>query len=262
MKARIIVVGLFLLLLLAVSAPYAFGCVPDDVNPSRCLSSSLFPVKPSPTAAPRAQLAVAAPAAAPVPKPTPNGLSPETARTPMWVKPEYCIEAMCPGASSAPPLNAPGGWDTIPANSSLWYSMADGHGLQVQVWILANGQQGLSLDMYAPDQQDLYGKPVGRGSFNRNFPGTDLHYSGRTWASGVWHARLTNNTSAPISFSARYTLTTPTLGNSCDNCHKLIGYNWSGCADQGFCDKLHSYYDTNPTCYDHNIDADLAGQCH
>ncbi len=197
------------------------------------------------------------------PRPTPVGDNPNTARIPMWVKPEYCIEAMCPGATSAPLLNSPGGWDWIAGNSSVWYKMDDGHSLQVQIWVFANGQTGLLLDVYAPEQKDLYGsKPIGRGSLNKNYPGADLFYSGRSSAYGIWYAKLTNTTNAPVSYSFRYTRTTPSLGNSCDNCHKLIGYDWGACSDPGFCDQLHQYYDTNPSCYDHNIEADLAGNCH
>jgi len=168
---------------------------------------------------------------------------------------------MCPGVGNAPLLNSPGGWEWIPANSSVWYKMSDAHSLQVQIWVFANGQGGLLLDVYAPDQKDLYGKPVGRGSLNKNYPGADLFYSGRSAAYGIWYARLTNTNPFPVLYSIRYTQTTPTLGNVCDNCHKAIGYNWDACPDPAFCQKLHDYYDTNPQCYDHSVDSDLAGGC-
>lgn len=262
MKVKAFLAGLFLLALLLLTAPYALGCTPDEDNPGRCL---LF-VKPSVTTV--VQVAAVAPAtsappapAAPAPRPTPNGNGPQTARSPMYVKPEYCIEAMCPGAIGAPPLNAPGNWDWVAPNSSLWYGIEDRYGLQIQMWLLANGQQGIALDVYAPDQQDLYGKPIGRGSLNRNFPGVDLFYSGRTQVGGTWYARVTNNNSIPVSFSLRYSRTTPSLGNNCDNCHKSLGYDWNACPDPAFCGKLHDYLDTNPQCYDHNIEADLAGNC-
>ena len=256
MKARIIVAGIALLVLVVIAAPRALSCVPDEGDsPFRCVQ---MPNSRSSSVVAAVQVVNDPPA-----RPTPTGDSPEAARVPMFVKPQYCIEAMCPGAVNAPPLNAPGNWTWIKPASSTWYKINDGHGLQVQFWLFANGQQGLSFDVYAPDQKDLYGKPIGRGSFDKSQAnaGVDLFYSGRSQAYGIWYVRVTNGNAYPVSYSMRYTLTTPLLGNTCDDCHKVIGYDWSSCNGTTFCQDLHQLYETSPTCYSHNVISDLAGNC-
>ncbi len=280
---------LFIPLLFWAVTPYAFGC--SSPNGALCIPlvqvTSTATDTSTPTTTPAIQDTATAtvtdtdtptptstmtptptitPTATPRPTatlvPTPRGDNPQSARVPMWVRPEYCIEAMCPGAVNAPMLNSPGNWDWIPANSSIWYWMDDGHSLQVQIWVFANGQQGLALDVFAPEQKDLYNsRPIGRGSLNKNFPGADLFYSGRSQAYGIWYAKLTNNNPFAVNYSMRYTRTTPSLGNVCDNCHKAIGYDWNACSDPAFCNKLYDYLQTNPTCYSHNIDSDMAGGC-
>jgi hypothetical protein len=256
MRTKIIVAGVVLLALALFTAPRAFGCVPDDGGSSRCaqLPASNYPV-------PVTALQIAA--KDPPAQPTPTGNSPQTARIPMYVKPQYCIEAMCPGAVNAPPLNAPGNWTWIDGNSSTWYRINDGHGLQVQLWLFANGQKGLSFDVYAPDQKDLYGKPVGRGALDKSQAsvGADLFYSGRSQAYGTWYVRVTNGNSYPVSYSMRFTLTTPTLSNSCDDCHRIIGYDWSACNGSTFCQDLHQLYDCSPSGYSHDVTADIATYC-
>ncbi len=236
--------------LLLTFTPYAFGCVSEgDERGARCINPTREP--PTPTRKPPTPTVV----------PTPKGDTPQTARAPMWVKPDYCIEAMCPGAVNQPLLNSPGNWDWISGNSSLWYWMDDGHSLQVQIWVFANGQNGLALDVYAPEQKELYtSRPIGRGALNKNYPGSDLFYSGRSAAYGIWYARLSNYNNYAVNYSIRYTRTTPSLGNVCDNCHKAIGYEWN-CTDPAFCQKLYDYLQTDPQCYSHNIDQDLAGNC-
>lgn len=245
-SAAILIVPLFML----VTAPYALGCIPDDAGGCAKLPKS-------PTA-----VAIAARADPPT-VPTPTGNDPATARIPLYVRPDNCIDAMCPQQSQAASLTSPLNWTWIAPNSSTWYRVNDGHGLQIQFWLFANGQQGLSFDVFAPDQKD-FSKPIGRGSFNKSQAniGADLFYSGRTWASGEWYFRINNGTSYPISYSVRFTLTIPTLGgNVCDSCHKLIGYDWAGCSGTNFCQNLHQLYDTNPTCYNHDVTADLSGGC-
>ncbi len=248
--AAILLVPLFML----ATTSNAFGCAPDDNgSPFRCARL------PQPT---NNVTAVADQADPPV-VPMPTGDSPDTARVPLYVRPDNCIDAMCPEQVHAAALNSPLNWTWIDANSSTWYKINDGHGLQIEVWLFANGQQGISFDVFAPDQKD-FSKPVGRGSFNKSQAniGADLFYSGRSWASGVWYLRVNNGNSTPLSYSIRFTVTIPSLGgNSCDSCHKIIGYDWSGCGGGTFCQDLHQYYNTNPSCYDHNITQDLSGGC-
>lgn len=257
MRTKIIIAGVVLLAFALFTAPHAFGCVPDDSDPSRCV---YFPAShyPTPVSAP---LNIAA--ADPPAQPTPTGNSPETARDPIYVKPDNCIDAMCPEQRGAPALTAAESWTWIDANSSTWYKVNDGHGFQVKFWLFANGQQGLSFEVFAPEQQNLWeAKPIGRGSFNKSQAniGADLFYSGRSQASGIWHIRVINGNSVPVSYSVRFTRTLPTMSNVCDSCHKLIGTDWGSCQGD-MCSQLHQYYDTNPTCYSHNVGADMSGGC-
>ena len=282
---------LFASLIVFASTPNAFGCgATNDNSPSQCvlaqvtstvdvansstptatvtltttLAVTLFQTSTVTTTLGAAQLVTptATPRPTTAPMPTPRGDSPETARDPFYVRPQNCINAMCPEQVGAPSLTSSTDWTWIDPNSTIWYKMDDGHGFQLEIWLFANGQNGFSFEVYAPDQQDLYGKPIGRGSFNKNMAniGADLFYSGRTQAHGVWHLRVDNNTSIPMAFSLKFTRTIPTMSNVCDSCHKLIGTDWGSCTGD-MCQSLHDYYDTNPTCYDHNVDADFSGGC-
>ncbi|MBI4786379.1 MAG: hypothetical protein HY782_04965 [Chloroflexi bacterium] len=220
MKLKLFIAGFILLALMGLTASYAFGCTPDEDSAPGCGKFPQIKFIPLPTAVPTK---APAPVVLAVPRPTPTGNTPETARTPLFVKPDYCIELMCPGANNSPAWNGDGEWTWINANSSTWYQMDDGRSLQVKIWLFANEQGGMAFDVYAPDQHDLYGKPVGRGSLNTSYRPADLFYSGRTAAGGIWKVRVINNNPFPIWYSLKYTRTTPSIGNTCDQCHKALG---------------------------------------
>src|SRR5574341_831405 len=252
MKVRVVFAGAFLLAVMIMTAPYAFGCSPeDDGVPARCV------LMPRTTAAPTDTIAAVQVAAVnPVAKPIPKGDRPETAREPMYVRPEYCIEEMCPGAMFAPALTSQGAWTWIDPNSTTWYKLDDGHSLQIKLWLFANGQSGLGFDVYAPDQKDLYGKPIGRGSKDR-FQPSDLFYSGRTQAGGIWYVKVINNNPHQVWYSLRFTRTIPYMANTCDSCHKPMGsLMFDQCtngAGSTWCQDLEWLYNQNPTTFDHSI---------
>jgi hypothetical protein len=208
-------------------------------------------VTPTLTLTPTATLQ---PTATPVP--TPRGDKPETARTAMYVKPPNCIEMMCPGSLNAPAWDSPGNWTWIEPHSSTWYKLYGGT-LQLLVWLFANGQSGITFDVYAPDQKDLYGNPVGRGSFNPSQRPADLFYSGRTQAGGIWYVRVNNHNPFPVSYSLRYTTSIPAIRNVCDACHIPLGdLMFDRCVsgpNSTFCDDLWWLYQQNPEEYDHSI---------
>lgn len=250
MKVKVIFAGAFLLVLMLLTASYGFGCSPaEDGASGRC--DRLPRATVAPTVA-----AVQIAAANPVPQPTPRGDRPETAREPMYVRPEYCIEEMCPGAINAPALTSAGTWTWIDSNSTIWYKLDDGHSLQVKLWLFANGQSGLLFDVYAPDQKDLYGKPIGRGSKDKYQPG-DLTYSGRTKAGGIWYIKVMNNNPFPVWYSLRFTRTIPYMTNTCDSCHGPLGsMMFDQCtngAGSTWCQDLQWLYNQNPTTFDHSI---------
>lgn len=212
MNAKRMVFGsiLLALLLVTLSAPYAFGCAPDDMDSGKCIPGRWR----APTAAPTP---VAIAIAAPQPPPR-SGANPENAMDP------------------------PGTWQTLAPDQKLWYRIHDS-GMQLDIWVSANGQQGLQMAIYAPDQRDLYGPPVGRGSYNRTIPDRDLSWSGRTSAWGVWYAVVSNTANIPISFTLSYKRTLATVANRCSECH---GYEieWDRCVDRGsaWCEDLQDSY--------------------
>jgi hypothetical protein len=263
-------------LFMLATTPYAFGC--DTVSATsmaQCAAQIQAPSTNTPTPTTTVTdtttitlTATITPTATPrptwTPAPTPVGDSPDTARDPIYIRPDNCIDAMCPEQKGAPALTAAESWTWIGANSSTWYKMDDGHSFQLKVWVFANRQQGLSMDVFAPEQRNHLwdAKPIGRGSFDKSQAnaGVDLFYSGRSSAYGVWYVRLNNVNAYPVSYSIRFTRTIPQLGNVCDSCHALIGTDWGSCQGD-MCANLHALYDTNPQCYNHDVNTDLAGGC-
>lgn len=186
----------------------------------------------------------------------PRGDTPETAIVPTFVRPYDCIEMMCPGASGAPELNQAGGWGWIEAKTTTWYKASDWGALQLSIWLYVNGQGGMTFDIYPPDRKDLYGQPVGRGSFNPSQRPADLFWTGRSMASGIWYIRLTNHNAFPVMYSLRYTVSIPAMANRCDACHgPLRDLMWDRCVSSGnnWCNDLQDLYDTNPSQFEHYI---------
>ncbi|MDE3090686.1 MAG: hypothetical protein KGJ80_15025 [Chloroflexota bacterium] len=202
---------LLALVLTALSTSYAFGCLPDDDNPARCLRL--------PKATPQDPSATLDSAATNLP----GGINLENAITPN------------------------GRWQHINPGSSLWYKMNDAR-LQLEIWIDTNGQSGLSLEIYAPDQHDSYGKPIGRGSFSK-FQPHDLFWTGRSAATGVWYAVVTNASPAPISYSLNYKRARHKASDRCSECHG-DNIEWDRCQDGAnstFCEDLQNEYNSgNP----------------
>lgn len=211
MKAKVVALLslVFAVILVLLTAPFALGCSPDgDGNPI-CTASRTAP--PGDPVVPQL-------AALNMPK---FGTQPDNAVAPT------------------------GSWITINPNESHWFKMSDA-GMQLQVWIDANGQgrDGLSMSIFAPDHLDFYGKPVGRGSYNPSIPSHDLFWTGSTLATGVWYAQVTDRASIPISYSMNYKRVISSVAARCSACH---GYSieWDRCTDNGspWCENLLQEYD-------------------
>jgi hypothetical protein len=128
---------------------------------------------------------------------------------------------------------------------SHWYKMSDA-GMELKVWVDANGQQGLSLALYAPDQTDLYGKPIGRGAYNKFEPSHDLFWNGYTSASGAggtWYAIVTNGANIPIGYTLGYKRIINSVKARCSECHGF-SIEWDRCEDHGssWCEDLYEEY--------------------
>jgi hypothetical protein len=136
-------------------------------------------------------------------------------------------------------------WQFIGPNESHWYKMSDA-GLELVIWLDAHGQAGLSLAIYAPEQTDLYGKPIGRGSFNKFQPTHDLYWTGYTRARGTWYAVVTNGTQSPISYNLNYKRVVNSVAGRCSACHGFE-IEWDRCVSHGnnWCEDLKKEYDGN-----------------
>jgi hypothetical protein len=135
-----------------------------------------------------------------------------------------------------------GEWQYLASNTSVWYKIADG-GLQLTIWVDANGMGGLALAIYAPGQQDLYGTPIGRGSFNR-FEPHDLFWTGRTRAYGTWYAVVTNHNSSAVPFSLNYARSKHSVADRCSSCHGQ-DIEWERCVSapgSSFCEDLRDEF--------------------
>ncbi len=213
---------LMALALVWLTAPYASGCIPDDSNPTRCLKLPKPVV--STTDVPIANLVapaghVALPSVPAVPALPATGKDPNNA-----IEPD-------------------GTWQYVQGNSMLWYKMTDSR-LTLEAWVDANGQGGLDLAIFAPEQTDLWGgKPVGRGAYNKFRPEHDLFWTGYTRAYGTWYATLTNRNSFPVNFSINYQRVAKYTKDFCAVCH---GYEiqFDDCEDRGgnFCGGLEDSY--------------------
>lgn len=153
----------------------------------------------------------------PVPPPIPRGDSPNTAREPI------------------------GAWEYIGPNTSVWYKMKDG-GLRLNIWLDANGQGDLTLAIYGPDQTDLYGAPVGRGSYVRD-QGHDLFWTGRSRFKGTWYALVTNYNPGAVPYKINYQRVRQKGSDFCAECHGIIVDEWDRCEHDGsFCSDLLDEY--------------------
>lgn len=148
-----------------------------------------------------------------------------------------------PVTGSPDPNQAPaptGDWIWIQAKAAVWFKANDG-GRRLSVYINSNGQRGLSLDIFAPDQHDVWDtKPVGRGQEGKGF---DLFWSGRTRLHGDWLVRVTNNNDFAVNYSLGTTLIADRAGDLCRACHGLIDDEWDRCEHKGtFCQDLQKDY--------------------
>lgn len=173
----IIAIALLCSLLLALlNSSALFACVQEDDN-----AVCAFHPAPKPTR--RAPLNAPAPKAA-APQPTPAPAVPK-------------------GDSPAAALSPDGSWRTISPSSSVWYKIGESIGAQaLDVWLDANGKQGIAFAVYGPNQMNPFtpDRPVGRGTFNKTMPEHDLHWSGQYLIPGAWYAIVSNYTGDALPY--------------------------------------------------------------
>lgn len=135
-----------------------------------------------------------------------------------------------------------GSWLYIDPQATHWYKVTDNR-VQLVAWIDANQQPGLVMDIYAPEQHDLYGKPIGKGTPNK-IESHDLFWSGKTIAFGTWFIRVTNDSANPIAYSLGYERRATRKADFCAVCHGY-GIEFDGCEDKGgsgWCGSLENEY--------------------
>ena len=158
---------------------------------------------------------------------------------PERVKTEPVALPVLTGENPSLAMTPAGDWQYIPARSFVWYKISDG-GLQLTLWIDANGMQGLAMDIYAPDQTD-WSKPIGRGSFNK-FEPHDLFWTGRTRARGDWYAMVRNTNNFAIPYSLNYSRSKHSVADRCSSCHGQE-IEWDRCFSAGsFCEDLKNEF--------------------
>ena len=86
-------------------------------------------------------------------------------------------------------------WRTLGAGARIWYKVGKG-GEHIDVFLEGKPLDGLSLEVYAPDQLD---KPIGNGTYQAATK--RLVWSGGHWQSeGAWLGRVTNGNSVPVQY--------------------------------------------------------------
>ncbi len=177
-KVLVLTSLLILLVLFAATIQSAMACIPDDMDPGRCVIRLPGRVI-KPTRAPVA--AAAKPTVAPTAAPARKGGSP--------------VDAM--DITDAQQNLNPGG--------TAWYKVGSGDGPQhLEVWVDAYGKEGLVFAVYAPDQMnELWPTtpPKGRGAANQKGIAHDLFWSGKSPAGGTWYVLVTNNASSPMQYT-------------------------------------------------------------
>jgi hypothetical protein len=220
-KALVTLSILIALALVWLTASYAFGCIPDDDNPTQCARL------------PQRQVVVVSSDI--LSKPTPASHAVFVAAT-----------TGKPGAPNPDVAGEPtGNWEWIAPHVTVWYKVSDTR-MALDVWVDANRQEGLELAVFAPEQKEWWNStPVGRGSFNPSQPEHDLFWTGHTRAYGSWNIRLTNINNIPVSYSLNYFRKAISQANYCAVCHGYDIDEWSRCETRGndnFCGNLESSY--------------------
>ncbi len=146
------------------------------------------------------------------------------------------------GESPDKAMEPTGEWKYIAPNTSVWYKMDDAR-VQLNVWLDAGGVKDVTLAIYAPDQTDLYGKPVGRGSYNKLIPEHDLFWTGRTRAYGTWYALVANYSNIAVPYRIGYERSRNRVADQCAVCHGyIIVFEDCQPADSPHCTNLRDNY--------------------
>lgn len=157
---------------------------------------------------------------------------------PAAVPPAAHMPAPIPG--SPDPFTAPmpsGAQTYIEPHSTVWYKASD-RKRRLNIWMDADPNLGLTMQVYGPDIQDVWhAKPTGIGAPANGFK---YFWTGRAKFKGDWLIRITN----PNDFSVPYTLTSASIsdksGDLCRDCHGGIGDDqFERCEHEGsFCEDL------------------------
>ncbi len=144
----------------------------------------------------------------PTPTPIPKGDAPESSRI------------------------ADGNWYNIGPGEKIWHVMDNGNNFYLNVWLDANGSEGIAFGMYAPSQRNglsVNTQPKGRGAPVRTDKTHDQFWAG-SQATGVWYTLVTNYSNAPMQY--RIGFQQATEDRNCKSYWEWIGADlvyWTAC---------------------------------
>lgn len=125
-----------------------------------------------------------------------------------------------PGSGPPDALRVTGTWQTLEANSSLWFYFDYGGDKSIiEVAVDDNNASGVEFAVFTPTQAndwviDPSTSPIGRGAKpaeNANFVGHDLDWEGAFRFGGRYFVVVTNNNTTPVSFRLTVTGKSVTL---------------------------------------------------
>ncbi len=124
-------------------------------------------------------------------------------------------------------------WDTIQPGATVWYKMDRPQNSHLELWLDANGNPGIKMAIYSPDQIADLGtvQPKGRATPNKLDNRHDQWWVGQSPSGGTWYAIVTNVTNQALAYKvgSDQVVTGP---KSCDSYWENLGggpFYWTAC---------------------------------
>lgn len=155
-----------------------------------------------PPSAPSIQPYVAPEASAAPAQSAPSVSAPPVVASPV-LAPAPVVNASPAGGSAFTALSVDGNPRGLTAGASVWYNIGSASGAGVHMDVILDSSVSadlVDLSIFAPNQLDNLARPAGRGTKSSDNANSQ-HWSGggsyRVY--GIWYARVTNKSGAPIT---------------------------------------------------------------
>ncbi len=195
-------------LVLALTVSQVFACEPEEEG-ARCTFTRPNAVQ---TRSPLARAAVSIVQPTPMPAP---------------------VAAVKRGRGPGDAIDPGDKWDTIQPGATVWYKMDRPRNSNLTVWLDANGNPGVQMAIYSPEQIADLGTvpPKGRATPNKLDNRHDQWWVGQSPSGGTWYAVVTNLTNAALAYKvgSDQLVTGP---KSCDSYWEYLGggpFYWTAC---------------------------------